>query len=379
MLEVNPQIYVYALYILVITSISAFLIVVRTIQQTDSERKFPLPNVYRMYFILGNIGFIAVALKDTAHIEMDLTSSVIFYLICSFLLLLASSEGKLSKSLRYNIGGIHIVIAIVSLFLTSDAARLLFISGYCLLIYPVILFYYIQLVKETDNVGYKIISYAISFFVIAIPFQFYFLLVLNDPGFAYGLILVMSSSSFLFMAFGLLTTLLVSEHKQLSHLALTDSLTGLLNRRGMDLTLRVSLGDAARYQKCISAIAIDIDLFKKINDTYGHDGGDVVLKKFGETLLEQMRPNDVACRFGGEEFVVMLPDTEKATALVIAERIRNIVENLIISHDDKAINVTASFGVASDCNEIEVDSLLKTADEAMYKAKEGGRNQVCQS
>ena len=159
-------------------------------------------------------------------------------------------------------------------------------------------------------------------------------------------------------------------------LALYDSLTGLYNRRGMDLSLNHIVPAAHRAENCISAINMDIDFFKKINDAYGHDAGDYVLKKFAEALLNNVRPNDVCCRLGGEEFVIVLPEAKQDYAVMVAERIRQEIEALELMYEDTSITLTSSFGVATHYKNIDIDYLLKDADKALYAAKAGGRNQV---
>ena len=188
-----------------------------------------------------------------------------------------------------------------------------------------------------------------------------------------------SAIGFIMVGLGFGAILLFDKQKQLTNLALYDPLTGLMNRRGLDFKLTVSLDSAKRSDKCLSAIAVDIDFFKNINDTYGHDGGDVVLEEIGKLLASHARSGDICCRFGGEEFIIALPDTESENAIQIAERIRREIAEMQIAFDSRTINLTSSFGVATHCGAIDVDYLLKDADKALYKAKETGRNKVCHS
>jgi diguanylate cyclase (GGDEF)-like protein len=143
------------------------------------------------------------------------------------------------------------------------------------------------------------------------------------------------------------------------------------------------LNRARREKYFISLILIDIDYFKNINDTYGHLAGDTILQKFTNDLSENIRPYDFLGRHGGEEFIICLPNTGRDQAIVVAERMRRSVEELIIQVDniDEQIKLTASFGVASPISGFEesIDSLIMQADSAMYKAKTTGRNRVCTS
>ena len=172
------------------------------------------------------------------------------------------------------------------------------------------------------------------------------------------------------------------EHRILK-LASTDALTGVLNRRAFIERAKVEINRAQRASKPLSLILTDIDYFKKVNDNYGHNTGDLVLQRFSEKLSESIRPYDFAGRYGGEEFVICLPDANDLQARVIAERMRKKVEEMkIIPPDDpQSSGITASFGVASYRLESEdsLDSLTKRADKAMYRAKGEGRNRVCVS
>ncbi|MEN2985181.1 MAG: GGDEF domain-containing protein [Thermodesulfovibrionaceae bacterium] len=151
-----------------------------------------------------------------------------------------------------------------------------------------------------------------------------------------------------------------------------DPLTGILNRRGFEKMLKKQISFALRHKLPLSVVMIDIDYFKKINDTYGHETGDKVLKIFAKTLEKSIRQEDIVGRFGGEEFVIAFPNTKIEQALSAAERIRQKIEKMKI----KAINgnITASFGITELLLADDEERILKRADEALYEAKRGGRN-----
>jgi len=162
-------------------------------------------------------------------------------------------------------------------------------------------------------------------------------------------------------------------------LAVTDQLTGLHNRRYMTGQLGALVNRAARGGDPVSALMIDIDHFKKINDGFGHDIGDEVLREFAVRLASNVRAIDLPCRYGGEEFVVIMPDTRLEDAEKIAERIRRHVAGspFRVSGGAESLTVTISIGVASTGGEGDhAEALLKRADEAMYTAKSTGRNAV---
>lgn len=163
-------------------------------------------------------------------------------------------------------------------------------------------------------------------------------------------------------------------------LSIIDPLTGLYNRRYMMNQLKQFLNRSARGDAPVSIAAFDIDHFKVVNDTYGHDAGDVVIQEFARRLKENVRPMDIVCRHGGEEFLVIMPGTTGDMACTAAERIRRSVAGQLF-HVDEAnltLNITVSAGVATEevAGDQSSDDLLKRADEALYKAKNAGRNRV---
>lgn len=162
-------------------------------------------------------------------------------------------------------------------------------------------------------------------------------------------------------------------------LAIMDGLTKLYNRRYMTSHLTSLLIAAKDKEKPLSVLLMDIDHFKSVNDTHGHDAGDEVLQEFSNRIRKNTRGIDLVCRYGGEEFVVIMPDTDHSLATVVAERIRKKVceKPFIIHKGREMLDVTVSIGLASVENGMEAqDHLLKRADNALYQAKESGRNRV---
>ena len=167
--------------------------------------------------------------------------------------------------------------------------------------------------------------------------------------------------------------------RQTIELAVTDGLTGLHNRRYLDNHLKTLFNRAAARGRALSVCITDIDRFKHVNDTYGHDAGDEVLKEFARRIRTTVRGADLACRYGGEEFVVVMPDTDPGQAAAIAERLRSIIEGspFELAHARLSLNITASMGIASNVEGVETpEQLLKQADRALYEAKSSGRNRV---
>ncbi|MCV0397020.1 MAG: PleD family two-component system response regulator [Rhizobiaceae bacterium] len=166
---------------------------------------------------------------------------------------------------------------------------------------------------------------------------------------------------------------------QTIEMAVTDGLTGLHNRRYLDSHLQTLFDRALARRRPLSVMITDIDRFKPINDTWGHDAGDEILREFAARLRKNVRGIDLACRFGGEEFVVVMPDTEHHVAERVAERIRAQIEDtpFALKTEGREIPVTVSVGVASLTPPHDsVQTLMKRADTALYEAKTGGRNRV---
>jgi diguanylate cyclase (GGDEF)-like protein len=161
-------------------------------------------------------------------------------------------------------------------------------------------------------------------------------------------------------------------------LAITDPLTGLFNRRRFADVLKREFAVTKRYKNTLSCLMIDLDHFKRINDRYGHDGGDLVLKEIARKLQETLREVDVPARYGGEEFAVLLPHTTKRDALIVAERICALLRKVEFKLGDDCVKMTASIGVSGniDVPSGSAEDLVKAADFALYEAKRLGRDRV---
>lgn len=163
-------------------------------------------------------------------------------------------------------------------------------------------------------------------------------------------------------------------------LSLTDELTGLMNRRGFKSVTKYEVNRFARTNIGFTFIIGDIDHFKDVNDEYGHDCGDLILKDISGIILSSLRESDTLARWGGEEFVILLPETTLDEAELVLERIRDKVELYDIIYKEKSIKKTISFGACYCSNpNIEIEDVIKRADESLYKAKNSGRNRVVTS
>jgi len=171
---------------------------------------------------------------------------------------------------------------------------------------------------------------------------------------------------------------LQEQQSQLEHLAREDALTGLANRRRFEERAKEECLRAQRYHHPLSVLLADLDHFKSINDTYGHAFGDAVLKDIGQTLLRHCRTSDLCARHGGEEFAILLPETELIEAYKVAGRLCTAVRNLVFPQPSGIMHVTVSFGAASINHDRAqtLEELLEQADRALYAAKRNGRDRV---
>ncbi len=161
-----------------------------------------------------------------------------------------------------------------------------------------------------------------------------------------------------------------------SEMSMTDALTGLLNRYGLQRALQRELAESRRYARPLSCLLLDLDHFKSVNDTYGHAAGDAALAQAAHVLAETVRGSDVVCRYGGEEFLVLAPETALRGALALAEKIRRAVSSRLFGADARAFPLALAVGVAELRPSESGNDMIARADEALYQAKQRGRDRV---
>jgi diguanylate cyclase (GGDEF)-like protein len=174
------------------------------------------------------------------------------------------------------------------------------------------------------------------------------------------------------------TSELAEANAKLRELSIRDDLTGLFNRRYLDSSLDAEFIRAIRYKRSFSVLLLDIDCFKGINDSFGHSCGDAVLKKVASLIRGCLRNSDLAARYGGDEFAVLLPETDKSKAGEIAERLRRLIEGTCFEWNDKSISISSSIGIATSPDDRIADcrDMLDKADKALYRGKAIGKNVV---
>ena len=165
-------------------------------------------------------------------------------------------------------------------------------------------------------------------------------------------------------------------HEEIYRMMITDGLTGIANRRKLDEALENEFLRAKRYGRPLSIAILDADHFKKVNDNHGHIVGDFVLKKLATLFQQNIRREELLGRYGGEEFVVVMPEVDSSGAFQLAEKLRKTVETTVFKSSETELPVTISVGVATLGEENSVKDFLDTADQALYRSKEEGRNRV---
>ena len=171
------------------------------------------------------------------------------------------------------------------------------------------------------------------------------------------------------------TFTLSNKNVELNDEATKDPLTGLFNRRFMNQNLEEKVDRLLEEGRIFGLIICDIDNFKKVNDTFGHESGDDVLVNTARVLMSSLRENDVVCRWGGEEFLIAIDGNKKVT-IDVAERIRTMIEDMVVVSHGYSIKITMTFGICESTPGLSVDKLVEIADQRLYKGKQNGKNQV---
>jgi diguanylate cyclase (GGDEF)-like protein len=166
---------------------------------------------------------------------------------------------------------------------------------------------------------------------------------------------------------------------RIAALATTDQLTELLNRRGFDLLANQAIQEARRNPSSLCALLLDLDNFKELNDNHGHLAGDEVLRGFANKLRDNLRQSDILCRWGGEEFIILLKDSSPEQARLLAEKVRQQTEQGSFSYKGARLHITTSIGLAELHPDDSLSELLARADRALYRAKQSGRNRTCEA
>jgi diguanylate cyclase (GGDEF)-like protein len=342
---------------------------------SDASNPTPGLGLYTVYFMAALLGWIAHTLKQVADIPMPVDVPSVAAVLNGYILYLAVGQRAGITAGRYILGLVCLGVCLSLLFLREErlfsiqnaTAALFFTASGALAA---------TRAWRRKNVGDGLTAFATLLMAIGVPLALYQLVARENPQLAHTIAFGAHSSAYILVAIGFLASVVVEYQQHLSHLATEDPLTRLLNRRGLEKALQVPLAHAARQQLPTSAIMLDIDRFKEVNDNFGHDVGDKVIRRVAEHLQHMSRASDVVARTGGEEFLLILPQTTLDAARTLAERIRRAIAEQPLIVDRQEVPVTVSLGVATMMGGIDVDKLSQDADRAMYLAKRGGCNRV---
>jgi diguanylate cyclase (GGDEF)-like protein len=343
-------------------------------------------NFFTAYFVFFAFAFVFFGLSLRAPSTVLIALNNFCFLAAFYCLLLGFKQRKLALSRitkRYSelFVLVHIALVvsvnIVVFYWLFDSylMRSAFLIANCILIMTFAL-KYIPVNPKKYTYGEKIATASV---VLSMLFGIVVLGILyqtNDT-FVYmsSLVIAQSAVALLVMG-GCLTTYLSDISDMYYRESITDVMTGLFNRRYFFQQSNLILKSAERHFFPISLLICDIDRFKMVNDTYGHDAGDEVIKTLAQVIKSEAREVDIVARHGGEEFIILLPQTEEAGAFKLAERIRSRIEQTSIATNSGELRITSSFGVVQIDESFDIQSHVKKADIALYKAKERGRNNV---
>lgn len=341
----------------------------------DSSKPPAGLGLYTVYFMASLLGWIALTLQQSAGILMAIDIPSVMAILNSYILFMAAGQraGILHGRLLFGIGCLG---ACLSVFFLSPAHMFVVQAGFSALFFAGAGLLCTWRCWRYSNIGDGIIASGALMMGVGMPIAIYYLIGAADQPSAQAIAFGVHSAAYALVAIGFLASVLIEYQQHLSHLATQDPLTRLLNRRGLDDAMHISLAHASRHGLSTSAILVDIDHFKQVNDSFGHEVGDHVIRQVAELFSRLCRSSDVVARTGGEEFLLVLPDTDLDSARIMAERVRAAVAEGPLAVDCQQVAVTISLGVACINGDADLDELYREADRALYLAKHGGRNRV---
>ncbi len=331
--------------------------------------------LFTVYFMAALLGWIAYTLQQVAAVLMPLDVASVAAIINSYILFLAVGARSGHTRGRLVLGALSLGACMSVFFFPTDAMLVIQMTTAALLFAGSGILAAIRCVRSS-NAGDALLVLATLVMVIGVAVSLYYLLRGNRDELAHAIAFGAHSVAYVLVGFGFLLSVLVEYQHNLSHLAAEDPLTRLLNRRGLENALQVTLAHTARQQIPTSAIMLDIDGMREINDNFGPETGDQVILAIARNLRQLSRASDVVARVGGDDFLLVLPHTPLDAARTLAERIRDSIGATPLSIDRHALPVTLSLGVACITGEVDLDKLSREADRALFLAKRGGSNRV---
>jgi diguanylate cyclase (GGDEF)-like protein len=373
MQQIHPENWVIMYFGLIFLITCAMMLVVYVL--SDAGNPTAGLGLYTVYFMAALLGWIAFTLQQGTNVAMAVDIPSVASILNSYVLFLAAGQRAGIRRGR-NVLGFICFLACLSVFFlrprdmfgVQAATAALFFGATGLLCS--------WRAMRKANLGDGISALAALLMVLGIPIALYQWLVQGDFPQAQTVAFGVYSAAYVLVALGFLTSILIEYQQSLSHLTTEDPLTQLLNRRGLESAMHVTLAQAARQQSPTAAIMVDIDNLKEVNSSFGNETGDQVIRQVALHLQRMSRDSDVLARTGGDEYLLILPYTELDGARLLAERIRaDLAERPLLVHQQR-IPITVSLGVAGAAGGIDLDKLSHEADRAMYLAKRAGRNRV---
>jgi diguanylate cyclase (GGDEF)-like protein len=330
---------------------------------------------YTVYFAATLLCWIAISAQQSTGIILSVDVASIATIITCYILFWAAGQRANMVRGRALLGFICLASCLSGFFLTRQT--MFFVESSTIALFcSTVAFVSIRQAHRLRSIGDALIACAAVICILGISTANYLLALDGNLSKAQAIVYAVYSSAYALIIVGFLASILNEYQRHLIQLATEDPLTRLLNRRGLTDALAVSLAVASRDGLTTSAIMVDIDHFKKVNDNFGHEIGDQVIRQAADTLSRMARGSDVISRIGGEEFLLVLPDTPLNSARILAERIRATIDEHPLQVQRQNIHITVSLGVASVEGTVNLDELSEAADRAIYLAKRGGRNRV---
>ncbi|MEM0910132.1 MAG: GGDEF domain-containing protein [Pseudomonadota bacterium] len=371
-----PEHLLYFILLVVLSSIAfAFLYFIPTSKLGRSDHSVPY---FRLFYLCNAMGFAQFIIGDSSFAAA--VGNAFFVLSVHSLVFGLKLRTMDIRPLNSQIFAAINAVAIffftwVTLTLESNP-RIFIVSTISINMGALYLYsFYICLTKDVESIRTKTLRGSLIISAILISLSWLPLYLTNDT--VLHLRGIFASVTVIhFVLFGGLLSLLMSDviHFYYTN-SITDSLSGLYNRRHFTDVGRDMVNSAKRHKFPICCVLCDIDRFKSVNDTHGHDVGDEVIKTVAKLLKKNARPRDLVARIGGEEYAILLDNTDIAGAVDYAERVRRNIKKLKMHGNDVTISITASFGIF-DASESTIQDALKNADMALYRSKRNGRDQV---
>jgi diguanylate cyclase (GGDEF)-like protein len=373
MLQIDTENWIIMYFALILMITCAQIVVVYVL--SDASNPTPGLGLYAVYFMAALLAWISFALQQGSEIEMPVDVPSVASILNSFILFLAAGQRAGSTHGRY-VMGVCCFLGCLSVFFLSPSDMFVLQTGSAAFFFSAAGVLCLWRSWRRSNAGDGIIACAALLMLLGMSAALYQWSAEGDSPQARAIAFGVYTSAYVLVTIGFLASVLIEYQQNLSHLALEDPLTQLLNRRGLENALHVSLAQAARGQLPTAAVMVGIDHSKEMNSNFGSDKGDQIIRLVARHLQRLSRGSDAVARIGGDEFLLILPQTDLDGARTLAERIRTEISERPLVVSQQRIPVTVSIGVAGTYGDVDLDKLSQEADRAMQLAKHGGRNRV---